>query len=210
MQPMATRVSIVEDDQRIRASLSLLVESSPGFCCLGAYGTGEEALKQIPGNLPEVVLMDINLPSMSGVDCVRQLKNLLPAIQVVMLTVYNDTDLIFQALRAGASGYLLKGVKPSKILEAIEEVKHGGAPMSSYIARKVVQSFQKPQPLSQPADNLSQRERQVLDYVAQGYINKEIADALAISLETVRSHLKSIYDKLHVRSRTEAVVKHLQ
>ena len=206
---MVTRVSIVEDDKRIRTSLTLLIESAPGFRCLGAYATGEEALRLIPANPPEVVLMDINLPRMSGVECVRRLKMALPGIQVIMLTVYNDEDLIFQALEAGASGYLLKGLSSDKIVEAIEEVKRGGAPLSSYIARKVVQSFLKARPLLRHTENLSQRERQVLDYAAKGYINKEIADALSISLETVRSHLKSIYEKLHVRSRTEAVVKHL-
>ena len=206
---MVTRVSIVEDDKRIRTSLTLLIESAPGFRCLGAYPTGEEALRLIPANPPEVVLMDINLPRMSGVECVRRLKVALPSIQVIMLTVYNDEDLIFQALEAGASGYLLKGLSTDKIVEAIEEVKRGGAPLSSYIARKVVQSFLKARPTMHHTENLSQRERQVLDYAAKGYINKEIADALSISLETVRSHLKSIYEKLHVRSRTEAVVKHL-
>lgn len=210
MQCMVTPVSIVEDDERIRCSLVQLIETAPKFRCLGAYGSAEEALKQIPNNPPEVVLMDINLPGMSGVECVRHLKAAMPMIRVVMLTIYNNDDLIFQALEAGASGYLLKGMSSDKVLEAIDEVKRGGAPMSSYIARKVVQSFQKPRPLCRESENLSQRERQVLDYVAKGYINKEIADALSIGLETVRSHLKSIYDKLHVRSRTEAVMKHFQ
>jgi DNA-binding NarL/FixJ family response regulator len=165
---MVTRVSIVEDDKRIRTSLTLLIESAPGFRCLGAYPTGEEALRLIPANPPEVVLMDINLPRMSGVECVRRLKVALPAIQVIMLTVYNDEDLIFQALEAGASGYLLKGLSTDKIVEAIEEVKRGGAPLSSYIARKVVQSFLKARPTMHHTENLSQRERQVLDYAAKG------------------------------------------
>lgn len=206
---MSIKVSIVEDDERLRKSLSLLIEGSGRCRCLASYGTAEDALKKIPQEPPNVVLVDINLPKMSGVDLVRRLKSSMPQLQIVMHTVYEDSDQIFAALEAGASGYLLKRSSPAKLLEAIEDVFEGGAPMSSHIARKVVASFQKRGLSARASENLSPREEEILNLVAKGYINKEIADQLGISPETVHTHLKSIYEKLHVRSRTEAVVKYM-
>jgi DNA-binding NarL/FixJ family response regulator len=203
-------VWVVEDDERVRASLAALIQSSESCVCAGVSGTGEEALVALPQQRPNVVLMDINLPRMSGVECVRKLKAILPGVFVIMLTVYEDSEQIFGALEAGASGYLLKRTAPEAILSAIQEVFQGGAPMSSHIARMVVQSFQKRRPSSESKLDLTEREQQVLKYVAKGYINKEIAEALCVSLETVRSHLKNIYEKLHVRSRTEAAMHYLK
>ncbi|MBM3832900.1 MAG: response regulator transcription factor [Verrucomicrobia bacterium] len=207
---MSIRVAIVEDDKRISAALARLVHEAGGFRCAGTYASAETALWGIPKEPPDAVLMDINLPGMSGVDCVQRLKEILPKLEIVMLTVYEDGDQIFSALQAGASGYLLKRTPPNEILKALDDVMQGGAPMSSYIARKVVQSFQKEGPSPKESENLSKREREVLAYVAQGYLNKEIADTLAVSVETIRSQLKSIYDKLHVRSRTAAAFKYFQ
>jgi len=207
---MFIRVAIVEDDQRISAALARLVNEAGGFRCVGTYSSAEAAMEGIPKEIPHAVLMDINLRGMSGVDCVRRLKVVFPKIEIVMLTVYDDSDQIFNALQAGASGYLLKRSPPDEILKALEDVTQGGAPMSSYIARKVVQSFQKQGFSIRESENLTQREEQVLGCVSQGYTNKEIADILSVSVETVRSHLKSIYDKLHVRSRTAAAVKYFR
>jgi DNA-binding NarL/FixJ family response regulator len=202
---MRITIAIVEDDARLRAQLAGLLSSSPGYECVGGYGSGEEALREIPRCPPDVVLMDINLPQMSGVDCTFRLKRLLPKLQVVMLTVYDDSEQIFRALEMGASGYLLKRTPPEEILRAVEDVHRGGAPMSSYIARQVVQSFARQATAEGP--KLSPREEEVLGLVAKGYINKEIGDKLGVTLETVRTYLKIIYEKLHVRSRTEAAMK---
>lgn len=191
----------------MRENLATLIRETDGFECAGTFGSGEAALESLPRRPPDVVLMDINLPGMSGVECVRRLKLGLPDLHVVMLTVYDDSDRIFQALQMGASGYLLKRSTADEILRAIEEVHRGGAPMSSYIARKVVQSFRRVGPSDKPAENLSKRETDVLDYLCRGYSNKEIADALGLRTETVRGYLKTIYSKLHVRSRTEAAIK---
>ena len=200
-------VAIVEDDDRFRKSLSRWVASTAGLHCAGSYSNAEDALKQIPQTNTDIVIMDINLPSMSGIECVRKLRTERPALQIVMLTVYEDSDLIFKALQAGAHGYLLKRSSPDQILEAITEVSRGGAPMSSQIARKVVQSFEQ-KSLSAGADaSLTKREEEILHGVVRGLINKEIADELHISVETIRVHLKNIYEKLHVRSRTEAALK---
>ena len=204
---MSIRVAIVEDDEQVRENLGRLVGEAKGFECVATYGSGEQALSNLPRRLPDVVLMDINLPGISGVECVRQLKAFAPNVHVVMLTVYDDSDRIFQALQMGASGYLLKRSTAAEILHAIEDVHQGGAPMSSYIARKVVQSFRRQGPSEKPAENLTKRETDVLEYVSRGYANKEIADALGLSAETVRGYLKTIYSKLHVRSRTEAAMK---
>jgi DNA-binding NarL/FixJ family response regulator len=206
------RVAIVEDSRSIRESLARIIELSPGFCCVGAVGTGEEALAELPGRPPHVVLMDINLPGMSGIECTGQLRRAMPAVQVIMLTVYEDNEKIFKALRAGARGYLLKraGMEPPRLLEAIRDVHSGGAPMNSAIARKVVEAFQEPAEAGETLEPLSRREREILELLCSGYANKEIADSLHLSIETVRDYLKSIYDKLHVRSRTEAVLKALQ
>jgi DNA-binding NarL/FixJ family response regulator len=205
---MSIKVAIVEDDEQVRENLAALIGETKGFECAGTYRSGEQFLQTLPHRLPEVVLMDINLPGMSGVECVRQIKGIAQQVQVVMLTVYDDSERIFRALQMGASGYLLKRSSAGEILRAIEEVHRGGAPMTSYIARKVVQSFQRQGISEHPAENLSRRELDVLSYVARGYTNKEIADALGISAETVRGYLKTIYSKLQVRSRTEAAMKY--
>lgn len=206
----ALKVSIVEDDPDIRANLVHLVGKAAGFCLASEHETGEEALKQLSDAAPDVVLMDINLPGMSGIECVRRLKSELPDLQIVMLTIYEDSDQIFQSLRAGASGYLLKRTPGAKILESLRDVYAGGSPMNSHIARKVVQFFNQ---ISQPASHLealSDREKEVLGLLSRGQLYKQIADNLGITLDTVRKHLQSIYQKLHVHSRTEAVVKYLQ
>jgi DNA-binding NarL/FixJ family response regulator len=201
------RVALVEDNAALRRQFGALLESAPGFSCTGLFADAESALAGLPANPPDVVLMDIQLPGMSGVECVARLKALLPAVNVVMLTAYDDSELIFQALENGASGYLLKRATPAELLRAIEEVQHGGAPMSGHIARLVVQSFHRRGPSPRAAENLTPRELEVLRLVARGAINKEIADDLGIGLETVRQHLKNIYAKLHVRTRTEAAMK---
>lgn len=203
-------VCIVEDDQPVRESLAELVSRTPGFECLSHYPTAEAALVDIPERKPQVVLMDINLPGMSGIDCVAKLKVVWPKILVVMLTVYENTDQIYQALAAGASGYMLKSASPNMILEAVQEVHRGGSPMSTHIARKVVQSFQKNATYNKVTEGLSPREQEVLDLLAEGFLYKEIASKLQISFETVHTYVRRIYEKLHVRSRTEAVAKYLR
>ncbi len=207
---MAISVVIVEDDFKTRDNLQTMLRDAAGFQCVGVFTSGEAALEGVPKLRPDVVLMDINLPKMSGVECTRQLKMLRPECLIVMLTVYDDSDRIFHALQMGASGYLLKRSPADEILRAIQDVKRGGAPMSNYIARKVVQSFQRQGASDKPAENLSKRETDVLGYVAQGYTNKEVAEALGLSVETIHAYLKNIYTKLHVRSRTEAVMKFRQ
>ena len=206
---MAISVSIVEDNDKLRGTLAKVIGRAEGFRFASDYGSAEDALADLPKVKPDVVLMDINLPGMNGVECARQLKTLLPATQVMMLTVYEDTENIFNALAAGASGRT-----PAKeLLEAIHEVKRGGSPMTTHIARKVVQSFQKSTGQQQAANELSElseREQQVLDLLAQGLIYKEIADKLSISYETVHTYIRRIYEKLQVRTRTEAVAKFLQ
>lgn len=204
---MSIRVALVEDDEQVRENLARLVGDAKGFECVATFSSGEQALEGLPRRTPNVVLMDINLPGISGVECVRQLKATFPDIHIVMLTVYDDSERIFQALQMGASGYLLKRSTAEEILHAIQDVHGGGAPMTSYIARKVVQSFRRQGSSDKPAENLSKRETDVLDYVSRGYTNKEIADALGLQAETVRGYLKTIYSKLHVRSRTEAAMK---
>lgn len=204
---MMIKVAIVEDDARWRANLELLLTETEGLECVGSYGSGEEAVREILACRPQVVLMDINLPGISGVECTRQLRSLLPEIQIVMLTVYDDSDRIFQALQMGANGYLLKRAPADEILQAIQDVHRGGAPMSAYIARKVVQSFQRQTPSAHPDEVLSRRESEVLGYVARGYSDKEVAEALGLTSATVRSYLKTIYGKLHVHSRTQAILK---
>jgi DNA-binding NarL/FixJ family response regulator len=205
----AIRVSVVEDDARVRASLARLIDGAAAFRCVSQHESAEQAIDELPAVGPDVVLMDINLPGLSGVECVRRLKTLVPDVQVVMLTVYEDTDLIFAALAAGASGYLLKRTPPDELLGGIRDVYRGGSPMTSHIARKVVRSFLEVE--NGPTDEgaLSPREREVLDHLAQGYLYKEIAGRLAISYETVHTYVRRIYEKLQVHSRTEAVAKHL-
>ena len=207
---MPTTVSIVEDNEQLRTTLARVLNRAEGFRCISHYGDAESALESLPKDHPEVVLMDINLPGMNGVECVRQLKQAIPQILVIMLTVYEDTENIFNALAAGASGYLLKRTKSAELLEAISEVRRGGSPMTTHIARKVVQSFQKAGPSPQPTENLSQREQEVLDCLSQGFLYKEIAEKLGISYETVHTYIRRIYEKLQVRTRTEAVAKFLR
>src|SRR6266478_1155396 len=209
-QVMATTVSIVEDNEQLRATLARVLNRAEGFRCVSQYGDAEAALEGLPKDRPEVVLMDINLPGMNGVECVRQLKQTMPQILVIMLTVYEDTENIFNALAAGASGYLLKRTKSAELLEAIREVHRGGSPMTTHIARKVTQSFLKTGPSAQATENLSQREQEVLDCLSQGFLYKEIAEKLGISYETVHTYIRRIYEKLQVRTRTEAVAKFLR
>ena len=201
------KVAIVEDNQTTREGLKTIVDLSPGYRCVCVCQTAEEALGLIPKHQPDVVLMDIQLPKISGVECVARLKELMPQIQVIMVTVYQDPDRIFRALRAGASGYLLKRATPEMVLNAIRDVQHGGVPMSAEIARKVIGYFQT-QPVAAPeVEKLSPRELEILNLIAPGFSNKEIADRLGISIESIRWHLKNIYHKLHVHSRTEAASK---
>ncbi|HVM48354.1 MAG TPA: response regulator transcription factor [Candidatus Acidoferrum sp.] len=206
---MPTTVAIVEDDRDFRATLAHYLDEAPGCRCVCACSTSEEALQKIPRLQPEVVLMDIHLPNMSGIECTRRLKELCPDLQILMLTVYEDNERIFNALKAGAGGYLLKRADPADILHAIQDVKQGGAPMSSQIARRVVQSFREGAKNAQKVEALSEREEEILQHLSKGYSTKEIADRLSVSVNTVRTHLQHIYHKLHVRSRTEAVVKFL-
>jgi len=208
-------VAIVEDNDQLRATLARLLNRAEGFRCVSNYPDAESALAALPAEKPEVVLVDINLPGMNGVEFVRRLKQAAPEILAVMLTAYEDTENIFNALAAGAAGYLLKRAPRSELLEAIREVRRGGSPMTTHIARKVVQSFQKPVPAPQPGataggDTLSAREQEVLDLLSQGFLYKEIADKLGISYETVHTYIRRIYEKLQVRTRTEAVAKFLR
>ncbi|HEV2436988.1 MAG TPA: response regulator transcription factor [Verrucomicrobiae bacterium] len=207
---MPISVTIVEDNDKLRGTLARVINRADGFRCVSDYANAEDALKDLPQVKPDVVLMDINLPGMNGVECVRQLKQLLPQTQVMMLTVYEDTENIFNALAAGANGYMLKRTSSKELLEAIHEVHRGGSPMTMHIARKVVSSFQKTAATAQPTENLSEREQQVLDLLSQGLMYKEIADKLAISYETVHTYIRRIYEKLQVRTRTEAVAKFLR
>lgn len=207
---MAIKVSIIEDNRGTLDSLKELLGRAPGLSCAGAYPSAEEALSAISKEQPDVALVDINLPGMNGVECVARLKRQHPNLQLLILTTYEESDLIFDSLRAGASGYLLKNMRPAEIIQAIEQVHGGGSPMSMHIARKVVSYFQKEADNRSEVENLTQREHEILSLLAKGFLYKEIADQLAISLSTVRAHLHTIYEKLHVQSRTQAVVKFLQ
>jgi DNA-binding NarL/FixJ family response regulator len=207
---MRIKVSIVEDSRGTRESLTELLERAPTLRFVGAHPDGEEALAQIPTEEPDVVLMDINLPRMNGIECVARLKDQLPKTQVLMLTTYEESDLIFDSLRRGASGYLLKNMPPAELIQAIEQVHAGGAPMSMQIARKVVSHFQQIKKPQSEMEQLTKREHEILALLAKGYLYKEIADQLGITLSTVRAHLHTVYEKLHVQSRTEAVVKYLK
>lgn len=208
---MRIRVAIVEDNEEIRVSLERVIGRAAGLECVGSWPSGELAMQGLRPLRPDVVVMDIRLPDISGIECTAQLKARLPETQVLIFTVYGDNEKVFQALEAGASGYLLKRSSPAEIRQAILDVHRGGAPMTGEIARKVVQSFRRTQPPAASTEqHLTPREQAVLDLLAQGYITKEIADKLAISFDTVRFHLKHIYSKLHVRSRAEAIVKRLR
>ena len=205
---MKNTVVIVEDDRGLREQLVRILESAPDLKCLGAYISGEEALPKILEKRPHVVLMDIKLPGMSGIQCVAEIKKVAPEMQIIMVTIYEDSERIFRALKAGANGYLVKSSPPEQLLAAIRDAYKGGAPMSSHIARKVVQHFHILGPSVQEAENLSPREREVLDLLAMGFIYKEIGSKLNIGTETVRTYVKNICQKMHVRSRLEAVAKH--
>lgn len=202
------RVAIVEDDRGLREQLAQILGAAPDVRFVGACASGEEALERIPTLQPDVVLMDIKLPGMSGIECVAHLKRALPSLQILMLTVYEDSERIFRALKAGADGYLLKSSPPEVLLEAIDDVRRGGSPMSSPIARKVVRHFHLVGPSPEESENLSPRELEVLRLLSAGYIYKEIADRLGIGIETVRTYVKNICEKMHVRNRVEAVAKH--
>jgi DNA-binding NarL/FixJ family response regulator len=203
------KVALVEDDAGLRQSLAVLIGGSGEFRLTGAFPNAEVAIKQLPRDWPEVVLMDINLPNMSGIDCVAKLKEMRPTLQILMLTAYTENENIFNSLMKGAGGYLLKKTPPVKILEAIAEVHAGGSPMSNMIARQVVQYFQKKGASNNDTANLTAREHEILTCLAKGYQYSEIGEALSISAATVRTHLHNIYEKLHVRSRSEAIVKFL-
>lgn len=204
---MLKRVVIVEDDKGLREQLTLVLKSAADVTCVAAYGSAEEALKRMPTVHPDVVLMDINLPGMSGIECVARLKEAMPEVQFIIVTVYEDSERIFRALRAGASGYLVKSGPPEKLIEAINDVTHGGSPMSTHIARKVVEHFSMVGIASKGEEPLSPREREVLELLAGGYIYKEIGDQLGIASETVRTYVKNICQKMHVKNKTEAVAK---
>jgi len=201
------RIAIVEDSKTIRESLAHFLKSDPECQCIFSCGTAEEALAGIPGHRPDVVLMDIQLPKLSGIECTAQIKKLLPAVQIIMVTVYEDTERISAALRAGACGYLLKRCTPAELVSAVREARLGGVPMPREIARKVIASFQQPNTVAAAVDELRPSERKILELLAVGLANKEIADRLGLSPGTVRWHLENIYSKLHVHSRTEAVLK---
>jgi DNA-binding NarL/FixJ family response regulator len=203
-------VSIVDDEKKLCESIAAFLNGSPGFRCVSIYGSAETALQRLPADQPDVVLMDINMAGMNGIECARRLKALNSRIQILMLTVYDDTDQIFKALAAGATGYLLKRHDPEELLQAIRDVQDGGSPMSNSIARKVVASFQKADLIGEKENQLSAREQAVLDCLARGLPYKQIGDELGISINTIRSHLRHIYEKLHVQSRTEAVAKYLR
>ena len=204
---MNITVSIVEDDAPARGILTEWIRGAESFQFGTAYEHAEAALAGLPAAPPAVVLMDINMPGMSGIECVRRLKPQMPATQFVMLTVYEDADHIFTALASGASGYLLKRTPRAELLAALQDVSAGGSPMSSNIARKIVQSFQRFNPSVSEPDHLSPREREVLELLARGLLYKEISEALHISVPTVNTHIRRIYEKLHVRSRSQAVAK---
>lgn len=207
---MPISIAIVEDDRAVRTSLAGILQRAEGCRCVGEFGSAEDALRKIPAVRPDVILMDINLPDMSGVECVQQLSQSLPGVRILMCTVREDPDSIFNSLAAGACGYLLKPIRAAELVSAVKDVYGGGAPMTSIIARKVVQSFKQAgtSPRSE-TESLSPREQGVLDALAKGYSYKETADLLGISYSTVHTHIERIYQKLHVQSRGQAVAKYL-
>lgn len=207
---MRAGVVIVEDDRAVRENLAALISTDDRLRLLGAFGSAEIALREIPALRPKLAVMDINLPRMNGIECVGRLKLLVPDLNVLMLTVYEDDDSVFRALKAGANGYLVKRDAAEKLLHALQEIQHGGAPMSAHIARQVVQFFHRSEAPAAESERLSPRESEILNLLVQGLILKEVADQLGIGLETVRTHVNHIYLKLHVRSRTEAIVKYLR
>ena len=204
---MSISIAIVEDQRALRESLVEWLDHAPGIRCVGAYASGEEALREIPEKKPEVVLMDINLPGMNGIRCVARLKERSPKTLVLMLTTYDEGDMIFDSLRAGANGYLLKNMPREELVEAVQQVHSGGAPMSLQVARKVINHFHQPKKTVSEIEQLTARELDILKLLAKGYMYKEIADHLGISMSTVRTHVSAVYEKLHVQSRTEAAMK---
>jgi DNA-binding NarL/FixJ family response regulator len=200
-------VSIVEDLKDIREHVKHVVEEADGFICLSTYSNAEDAITEIPAMQPDIVLMDINLPGMSGIDCILKIKEKCRSTQFMMFTIYEDSEQVFDSLSAGANGYLLKKTPPGKILVALKELYEGGAPMSTQIARKVVHAFQKPASGNIDSAGLSAREKEVLQFLSKGYLYKEIGNKLNISTGTVRQHIHKIYEKLHVQNRTEALNK---
>ncbi len=203
------RVALVEDQRATRESWSRLISSFSDFTCVCACATAEEALLLVPQSKPNVILMDIFLPRMSGIECTARLKAVLPKVPIVMLTASDEDETVFQALQAGANGYLLKRTEPAALRAALLDVLNGGAPMTSEVARRVIDSFHTKKPNREKPINLTAREEETLVLLTKGYSNKEIAEHQNLSIETVRSHLKNVYEKLHVRSRTEAVVNYL-
>lgn len=203
-----TKIAIIEDNPTMRKMLVELVDSAPGYRCVCACSTSKEALAEVPKHQPDVALMDIHLPDESGINCTAKLTEKLPGLQVIMVTVYQDIDLIFQALKAGACGYILKRFRPNEIIQAISEVRAGGAPMTSEIARMLVQSFRAPSVV--PDAGLTSREAELLELLTEGLSNKEIAQKTSIAAGTVRNHLANIFKKLHVRCRTEAAAKYFR
>src|ERR1051325_4686994 len=204
------KVAIVEDSKTLREGFETLLNRTPGFECVCTCATVAEALRRIPKAAPDVVLMDIQLPDSTGVECTSKIKELLPATQIVIVTVYEDSERIFQALRAGACGYLLKRALPEKVIAAIREAHEGGVPMTPEIARKVIGQFRNQAAAAQQVDRLSDREKEVLELVMHGLGNKTIADRLGVTVAAVKWHLQHIYEKLHVHSRTEAALKFRQ
>ena len=201
------RVAIVEDETDIREAMRVLIHGSKNFECTYTYVSGEDALENLPGKDVDVVIMDIHLPGINGIDCVASLKMKMPKTQFMMCTVYDDDDNIFSALQSGATGYILKRTSPAQILEAIRDLHDGGSPMSSEIARRVVNSLQRKKILSSETEILTDRETEILDYLSKGYLYKEIAEALSISKETVKKHIHNTYEKLQVQTRTDAINK---
>ena len=206
---MPIKISIVEDNSDMRESVAVLLNQAPGLRCVSTYASAEAAVRDLPSQKPDVALVDINLPGMNGIECVAKLKAQLPQLQVLMLTRYEQSDLIFDSIRAGASGYLLKHTPAAELIQAVEQVHAGGAPMTMQIARKVINHFRQIQQPASDVEKLTPREQEVLTLLARGYLYKEIADHLGITLNTLRNHLRAIYEKLHVHSRTEATVKFL-
>lgn len=206
---MAIKVCIVEDDKNLRETIRGFINLNPGFDCSLTFASGEELLKNLANPMPDVVLMDINLPGMNGIECVRQLKQQLPESQILMLTIYENSDRIFQALAAGASGFLVKNTPPGQLLEAIRDVYNGGGPMSSQVARKVIQAFQSTSQNDGPVENLTPRELEIMELLSRGLSYKMMAADLNLGVGTIQTHIRRIYKKLHVNCRTEAVMKYV-
>lgn len=200
-------ISVVEDMEEVRQKVKRIIDESEEFICLSTYSNAEKALEELPDLKPDIVLMDINLPGMSGIECIKEIKKKCPQIQFMMFTIYENSEQVYEALAAGATGYLLKKTAPEEILDALKELYEGGAPMSTHIARKVVSFFQKENKRHPENSELSKREKQVLELLSKGFLYKEISDQLFISTGTVRQHIHKIYEKLHVQNRTEAINK---